>query len=95
MIVVGNGFMDYSSTIQRTAQRIARLVAHDVYQYGRGDVEIMTDSEYFSGPYNESDAQKVNLVLVGDAHQNKLTNLVLSQTQSEGEHGSKGLCFVM
>ncbi|KAF9309997.1 hypothetical protein BG003_009056 [Podila horticola] len=83
VIVVGNGFMDYSSTIQRTAQRIARLVAHDVYQYGRGDVEIMTDSEYFSGPYNESDAQKVNLVLVGDAHQNKLTNLVLSQTQSE------------
>ncbi|KAG0022996.1 hypothetical protein BGZ81_008289 [Podila clonocystis] len=83
VIVVGKGFMNYSPEFQRTAQRVARLIAHDVYQYGRSDVEIVTDSEYFTGPYGETDAEKVNLVLVGDEQQNKLTSAVLSQTRSE------------
>ncbi|KFH61907.1 hypothetical protein MVEG_12241 [Podila verticillata NRRL 6337] len=84
VIVIGNGFEDYPPADQRTAQRVARLVAHDVYQYGRGDVEIVTDTEYFERSLDKEEGdQKRNLVLVGDAHQNKVTNLVLSQTRSE------------
>ncbi|KAF9301492.1 hypothetical protein BGZ74_006629 [Mortierella antarctica] len=84
LVIVVGGHIDFPLAIQKTARRVARLVAHDVYQYGRNDVDIVTDSEYFDGPYGKTGAEKVNLVLVGDAHQNKLTNIVLSQTQFGG-----------
>ncbi|KAF9417419.1 hypothetical protein BGZ94_009971, partial [Podila epigama] len=86
VVVLGTHFEDslQSLLFARTAQRVAQLIAHDVYLYGRGDVEIVTDVE-FKGRFGAIDDQhqRVNVVLVGDAHQNEVTALVLAQRKSE------------
>lgn len=96
MIVLGTHFdSNYitaksSAKFARTADRIAKLVAHDIYQYGRGDVEVLTDSQFLaryskgSSVMEEEDDERVNIVLIGDSHQNWATQLVLSERGSEG-----------
>jgi hypothetical protein len=79
-----------SAEFARTADRIAKLVAHDIYQYGLGDVEIITDNQFIarcsegSWVMEEEEGKKVNIVLIGDGHQNWATQRVLFKRESEG-----------
>lgn len=87
MIVLGTHFD--GAHFARTADRIAKLVAHDIYQYGRGDVEVLTDNEFLDR-YGEGslemkeEGERVNLVLIGAGHQNSAARLVLGERDSEG-----------
>ncbi|KAF9150478.1 hypothetical protein BG015_007724 [Linnemannia schmuckeri] len=85
VIVLGTHFE--SMRFARTADRIAKLVAHDIYQYGRGDVEVLTDCElldrYGDSSLEMKEGERVNLVLIGDAHQNSATHIVLGDRKSE------------
>ncbi|KAF9124931.1 hypothetical protein BGW39_007787 [Mortierella sp. 14UC] len=70
----------------KTADRIAKLVAHDIYQYGRGDIEVLTDTEFLARHgvnFSVKGEEKTNLVLIGDSHQNGATKLVLGERASE------------
>ncbi|KAF9182279.1 hypothetical protein BGZ51_004832 [Haplosporangium sp. Z 767] len=87
VVVLGTRFSQSTSQsldgseLKRTAERIAKLIAHDIYLYGRSDVEIITDNEYLERLKDVSD--KSNLVLIGDAHQNQVTRHILAQTEQE------------
>ena len=86
MIVLGTYFD--GAHFARTPDRIAKLVAHDIYQYGRGDVEVLTDNEFLDRYGKDSlemkEGERVNLVLIGAGHQNSATHLVLGERDSEG-----------
>ncbi|KAF9912082.1 hypothetical protein EC991_001028 [Linnemannia zychae] len=93
VVVIGTHF-DHSDNINttvntqfaKTADRIAKLVAHDIYQYGRGDIEIVTDTEFLarhSTDSSEAVEGRTNLVLIGDSYQNSATKLVLRERASE------------
>ncbi|CAO3566462.1 unnamed protein product [Mortierella alpina] len=74
------------SPFARAADRIAKLVSHDIYLHGRGDAEIITDKEYEARLENTSsgyEPERPNLVLIGDLHQNCITKLVLAQTEQQ------------
>ncbi|KAF9577871.1 hypothetical protein BGW38_006651, partial [Lunasporangiospora selenospora] len=77
--------------LRKTAERVAKLVAHDIYMYGRGDVDILTDKEYLSLAESldsrlDSDfSERTNLVLIGDEDQNTVTKLVLGRVDQEGK----------
>ncbi|KAF9107795.1 hypothetical protein BGX29_004854 [Mortierella sp. GBA35] len=93
VIVLGSHFDEYPKSedgaqFEKTADRIAQLVAHDIYQYGRGDVEVITDIEFLAryGDTLEGSSGgdvKMNVVLIGDSHQNSATKLVLGQRKQE------------
>ncbi|KAH7044264.1 hypothetical protein BKA57DRAFT_469111 [Linnemannia elongata] len=86
VIVLGTHFD--GAHFARTADRIAKLVAHDIYQYGRGDVEVLTDNEFLDR-YGEgslemkAEGERVNLVLIGSGHHNSAARLVLGERDSE------------
>ncbi|KAF9576165.1 hypothetical protein EC968_010288 [Mortierella alpina] len=70
----------------RAVDRIAKLISHDIYLYGRGDVEIVTDKDYrarIDDILAGNGAERPNLVLIGDHHQNFITKLVLAQTEQQ------------
>ncbi|KAG9321131.1 hypothetical protein KVV02_005257 [Mortierella alpina] len=74
------------SPFARAFDRIAKLVSHDIYLYGRGDAEIITDKEYLARIENalpDTEVERPNLVLIGDHHQNSVTKLVLAQTEQK------------
>ncbi|KAF8948106.1 hypothetical protein BGZ47_006514 [Haplosporangium gracile] len=85
VIVLGTHFD--STQFSRTVDRIAKLVSHDIYQYGRGDVEVLTDNEfldrYGDGSLGMKEGERVNLILIGDARQNSATHFVLGERKSE------------
>ncbi|KAF9966330.1 hypothetical protein BGZ70_002655 [Mortierella alpina] len=94
VIVIGTHFDDLrpgryghgEASFARAVDRIAKLVSHDLYLYGRGDAEIITDKEYQARIENTSpgdEAERTNLVLIGDLHQNCITKLVLAQTEQQ------------
>ncbi|KAG9062426.1 hypothetical protein KI688_005341 [Linnemannia hyalina] len=93
VIVLGTHFD--GAHFVRTADRVAKLVAHDIYQYGRGDVEVLTDNEFLD-KYGEvtsgmkEEGERVNLVLIGAGHQNSATRLVLggSEVTIDTEEGT-------
>ncbi|KAG0364479.1 hypothetical protein BGZ54_007449 [Gamsiella multidivaricata] len=84
VIVIGTTHL-VSPELLSTADRIAKLVAHDIFLYGRGDVEIYTDEEYLAtiGDIEHSKEERPNLVLIGDSHQNTITNHILIQSEQE------------
>ncbi|KAF9277071.1 hypothetical protein BGZ68_009541 [Mortierella alpina] len=88
------------SHFAQAMDRIAKLVSHDIYLYGRGDAEIITDTEYLARIKNISagkEAENLNLVLIGDQHQNSITQLVLAQTEQpvETEYCQPGTGLLM
>ncbi|KAG0057040.1 hypothetical protein BGZ83_002278 [Gryganskiella cystojenkinii] len=89
IVVLGTAFdHDSSKELSKAADRIAKLIAHDIFLYGRGDVAVMTDREYQETILLRSDQQepvlnKANLILIGDAHQNSVAKHVLEQRASE------------
>ncbi|KAG0312763.1 hypothetical protein BGZ99_009275 [Dissophora globulifera] len=83
VIVVGTQFDSESAAV---ADRIIKIVAHDIYLYGRGDVEVFTDEEYLvhlERSQEEVEQDRTNIVLVGDSYQNSVTRHVLAQTDQE------------
>ncbi|KAF9920816.1 hypothetical protein FBU30_009253 [Linnemannia zychae] len=88
VVVLGTYFHgDNHVQFKKSADRIAKLVAHDIYQYGRGDVEVLSDDEFLA-LHNEkelsaSEDEKTNLILIGDRHQNKVTQLILEERASD------------
>ncbi|KAF8938527.1 hypothetical protein BGZ58_000719 [Dissophora ornata] len=85
VVVLGTRFAN-SMKLSNAADRIAKLVAHDIYLYGRGDVEVLTDEEYLeqiNGFELREHCDRMNLVLIGDSHQNSVTKRVLAQTDQE------------
>ncbi|KAF9928531.1 hypothetical protein BGZ67_006948 [Mortierella alpina] len=75
------------SPFARAFDRIAKLISHDIYLYGRGDAEIITDKEFLARIENalpDNEVERPNLVLIGDHHQNSITKLVLAQTEQKG-----------
>ncbi|KAI1288890.1 hypothetical protein EDD11_009566, partial [Mortierella claussenii] len=83
VVVVGTHFASHAPGLVTAADRIAKLVAHDIYLYGRGDVEVVTDEEYLDRLVHRDDGGRTNLVLVGDGHQNSVTQHVLAQRPQE------------
>ncbi|KAG0197352.1 hypothetical protein BGX28_009156 [Mortierella sp. GBA30] len=90
IVVLGTHFEDPSAMgsegrFAQTAKRIAQSIAHDIYLYGRGDVEIITDKQYGSKiqTLGEGEKERANLILVGDVHQNSVTKLILAQMEQE------------
>ncbi|KAG0373548.1 hypothetical protein BGX24_011557 [Mortierella sp. AD032] len=86
VIVIGTHFNTTTVQFTKTADRIAKLVAHDVYQYGRGDVEVLSDTEFLARYDDDSSAtedERTNVILIGDEHQNSATKLVLRKRSSE------------
>ncbi|KAF8976537.1 hypothetical protein BGZ46_008181 [Entomortierella lignicola] len=84
VVVVGSNFASHHTGLSHAADRIAKLVAHDIYLYGRGDVEVVTDQEYLKRLIIEGeDYDRSNLVLIGDQHQNSVTKHVLAMTEQE------------
>ncbi|KAF9985719.1 hypothetical protein BGZ75_002647 [Mortierella antarctica] len=74
------------SPFARAFDRIAKLISHDIYLYGRGDAEIITDKEFLARIENalpDNEVERPNLVLIGDHHQNSITKLVLAQTEQK------------
>lgn len=94
MIVLGTKFG--TDEFVHVADRIAKLVAHDIYLYGRGDVEVLTDLEFHErSSVQEQTLSQTNLILIGDVHQNTVTKLVLSQRAEEGTILSSALnCII-
>ncbi|KAF9896967.1 hypothetical protein BX616_006414, partial [Lobosporangium transversale] len=90
VVIVGTNFSGNGipPDLVGTADRISKLIAHDIYLYGRGDVEVMDDEEYMTKLHRnrvsgDTSTEKTNLVLIGDAHQNSATKHVLAQTFQE------------
>jgi hypothetical protein len=88
-VVIGTGG---DAEFKAAADRIGKLVAHDIYLYGRHDVEVITDREYHARirtMEHRDDAgtqlERTNLVLIGDAHLNRVTHHVLAKTGQEGK----------
>ncbi|GJJ75379.1 hypothetical protein EMPS_07737 [Entomortierella parvispora] len=82
IVVLGTHFE--TDSLAGTADRIAKLIVHDIYLYGRADVEVLTDQEFCNMyQHEEESAPKTNLILVGDAHQNVATKLVLAERKGE------------
>ncbi|KAG0272147.1 hypothetical protein BGZ95_012110 [Linnemannia exigua] len=87
VIVIGTHFDSTNVQFTKTVDRIAKLVAHDIYQYGRGDVEVLTDTEFLARHGDHSSAaegERTNVVLIGDGHQNSATKLILGERSSAG-----------
>ncbi|KAK3839610.1 MAG: hypothetical protein J3R72DRAFT_492567 [Linnemannia gamsii] len=86
VIVIGTHFNTTTVQFTKTADRIAKLVAHDIYQYGRGDVEVLSDTEFLARYDDDSSVtedERTNVILIGDGHQNSATKLVLGKRSSE------------
>ncbi|KAF9103079.1 hypothetical protein BGX27_010744 [Mortierella sp. AM989] len=84
VVVLGTQFSSQSTALSQAADRIAKLVAHDIYLYGRGDVEAITDDEYLTQLTMEvGDNDRSNLVLIGDHHQNSVTKHILPTANQE------------
>lgn len=88
VVVIGTGG---DADFKTAADRIGKLIAHDMYMYGRHDVEVVTDREYHARikaleQQGEAGVQlaRTNLVLIGDAHLNRVTHFVLARTEQEG-----------
>lgn len=83
VVVLGTHFQ--TDAVINTADRIAKLIAHDIYLYGRGDVEVLTDQEFLSLDQRQAESiSRTNLVLIGDAHQNVATKHVLAENAGKG-----------
>ncbi|KAF9396453.1 hypothetical protein BGX21_009527, partial [Mortierella sp. AD011] len=86
IVVLGTKFASHLPELSHTADRIAKLVAHDIYLYGRGDVEVVTDDEYLARiavKAGNNNSDRSNLVLIGDHYQNSVTKHVLATAKSE------------
>ncbi|KAG0012671.1 hypothetical protein BGZ80_011595 [Entomortierella chlamydospora] len=86
IVVLGTKFASHLPELSHAADRIAKLVAHDIYLYGRGDVEVVTDDEYLARIAMEAgnnNSDRSNLVLIGGHHQNSVTKHVLATAKSE------------
>lgn len=93
VVVIGTGG---DADFKAAANRIGKLIAHDMYMYGRHDVEVITDREYHARikALEQQGEEKVqltrtNLVLIGDACLNRMTQYALARTEQEGK-GTRG-----
>ena len=58
---------------------MAQEISHSWYLYGNGNAVIIYDTEFIGGQY-----VKGNLILLGSIFENKVTEMVMGERNSEG-----------
>lgn len=98
VVVIGTGG---NEELNAAADRIGKLVAHDIYLYGRHDVEVMTDEEYHDRimvleQQDGAEAEaRTNLVLIGNTRMKTFTHHDFAGTEPEvGINGIDGSIFI-
>jgi hypothetical protein len=69
---------------QRELVSVAQRISHDLYVYGRLDVEMMLDTEALSSQRNSS-LESSHIVVIGGPADNAYAQYLLSNSRSPGE----------
>jgi len=77
LIIIGT--TTTSNSVTSKFMKMAQEISHSWYLYGNGNAVIIYDTEFIGGQY-----VKGNLILLGSIFENKVTEMVMGERNSEG-----------